>query len=151
MAVSERTLVRLAWSTWAASIALLATGIAMLLTVRYGFPGSSAYDYWREATIVPAVYATLGLVVATRRPRHPVGWLLIGIGLTGSIQLVAGQYGAWAGAADLPGRLHAMWTAASSRSYGSAWCCCCFSCSRPAGCHRRAGGQWPGRWWPGSV
>jgi two-component system, NarL family, sensor kinase len=111
MAVSERTLVRLAWSTWAASIALLATGIAMLLTVRYGFPGSSAYDYWREATIVPAVYATLGLVVATRRPRHPVGWLLIGIGLTGSIQLVAGQYGAWAGAADLPGRLHAMWTA----------------------------------------
>jgi hypothetical protein len=111
MAVSERTLVRLAWNTWAASIALLATGIAMLLTVRYGFPGSSAYDYWREATIVPAVYATLGLVVATRRPRHPVGWLLIGIGLTGSIQLVAGQYGAWAGAADLPGRLHAMWTA----------------------------------------
>jgi hypothetical protein len=107
--VSERTLVRLAWSTWATAIALLAIGVGMLLTVHYGFSGAPAYDYWRETTIVPAVYATLGLVIATRRPRHPVGWLLIGCGLNGSVQLVAGQYAALASPADLPGRLHALW------------------------------------------
>jgi hypothetical protein len=87
MAMSERTLVRLAWSTWAASIALLATGVGMLLAVRYPFPTAPVYGYWRETTILPPVYATLGLVVATRRLRHPVGWLLIGVGLTGSMQL----------------------------------------------------------------
>jgi hypothetical protein len=118
VAVSERTLVRLAWSTWAASIALVATGVGMLLAVHYGFPGVPAYDYWRETTILPAVYATLGLIIATRRPRHPIGWLLIGCGLTGSMQLVTGQYAALAGAADLPSRLPALW---ASSQVQSAW------------------------------
>jgi hypothetical protein len=111
MARSERTLIRLAWSTWAASLALLATGVGMLLVVRYRYPGVPAYGYWRESTIIPGVYGTLGLVIATRRPQHPVGWLLIGLGLAGSLQLVAGQYAILAGPAGLPGRLHAMWTA----------------------------------------
>jgi hypothetical protein len=111
MSMRERTLIRLAWSTWVTAIALLATGIAMLLAVHYHFPGAPAYGQWRETTILPTVYVTLGLVIATRRPRHPVGWLLIGCGLTGSVQLVAGQYAALASPADLPGRLHALWTA----------------------------------------
>jgi hypothetical protein len=115
MAVRERTLIRLAWSTWGAAIALVATGVAMLLGVHYQFPGVPAYDYWRETTIMPAVYASLGLVIATRRPRHPIGWLFLGFGLIGSMQLVAGQYGALAGAADLPGRSHALWTSSQAQ------------------------------------
>ena len=91
MAMSERTLIRLAWCIWAASLALLGTGVGMLLVVRYRYPGAPAYNYWRESTVVPAVYATLSLIIATRRPRHPVGWLLMGCGLTGSLQLVTGQ------------------------------------------------------------
>jgi hypothetical protein len=111
MAMSERARIRLAWWAWAASLALLASGLGMLVVVRYRYPGALAYDYWRETTVVPAVYATLGLVIATRRPRHPVGWLLMGCGLTGSLQLVTGQYAVLAGPAGLPGRLHAMWAA----------------------------------------
>jgi hypothetical protein len=106
---SERNLIRLAWTTWGAAIALVATGVGMLLAVHYRFPGVAAYYYWRETTILPAVYASLGLVIATRRPRHPIGWLLIGIGLVGSMQLVAGQYSVLADAADLPGRPHGLW------------------------------------------
>jgi hypothetical protein len=111
MARSEQALIRLAWWIWAASLALLGTGVAMLLVARYRYPGAPAYDYWRESTIIPVVYATLGLVIATRRPRHPVGWLLMGCGLTGSLQLVTGQYAVLAGPAGLPGRLQAMWAA----------------------------------------
>jgi hypothetical protein len=107
--IGERGLIRLAWSTWGAAIALVATGVAMLLAVHYRFPGVPAYDYWRETTFLPAVYASLGLVIATRRPWHPIGWLLMGIGLVGSMQLVAGQYSAFAGAANLPGRAHGLW------------------------------------------
>jgi hypothetical protein len=117
MSVSEQTLVRLAWSTWATSIALVATEVGMLLVVHYGFPGAQAYDYG-EVTIFPPVYATLGLVVATRRPRHPIGWLLMGCGLTVSLQLVAGQYAALARAAELPGRLHGLWASAQVQSVG---------------------------------
>jgi hypothetical protein len=111
MARSERTLIRLAWCAWAVSLALLATGAGMLVVVRYRYPGALAYDYWREGIISPAVYGTLGLVIATRRPRHPVGWLLMSCGLAGSLQLVTGQYAVLAGSAGLPGRLQAMWAA----------------------------------------
>jgi hypothetical protein len=114
-AVSERTLVRLAWSTWTTAIALLASGVGMLLALHYGFPGAPAFGYWRESTIQPAVFVTLGLVIATRRPRHPVGWLLIGCGLTGAVQLVGGQYAALAVPAELPGQLHALWASGQAQ------------------------------------
>ena len=107
--VSERTLVRLAWATWGLAIALVATGVGMLLAVHYRFPGVPAYGYWRESSIQPTAYAVLGLVIATRQPRHPIGWLLMGLGVIGSMQLVAGQYAALADAADLPGRLYGVW------------------------------------------
>jgi hypothetical protein len=107
--VSERTLVRLAWATWGLAIALVATGVGMLLAVHYRFPGVPAYGYWRESSLEPTAYAVLGLVIATRRPRHPIGWLLMGLGVSGSMQLVAGQYAALADAAALPGRLYGVW------------------------------------------
>jgi hypothetical protein len=40
MAMSERTLIRLAWCVWAASFALLAVGVGMLVIVRYRYPGA---------------------------------------------------------------------------------------------------------------
>jgi hypothetical protein len=109
MVMSERTLVRLAWTTWATSIALVAAGVGMRLTMRYGFPDLPLGSYSGETTIIPSVYATLGLVVATRRPRHPVGWLLMGCGLAASIQGTVTQYASLAAAADLPGRVHGLW------------------------------------------
>jgi hypothetical protein len=109
MVMSERTLVRLAWTTWATSIALVAAGVGMRLTMRYGFPNLPSGSYSAETTIIPSVYATLGLVVATRRPQHPVGWLLMGCGLAASIQGTVTQYASLAAAADLPGRVHGLW------------------------------------------
>jgi hypothetical protein len=114
--VSERTLVRLAWATWAVAVALVATGVGMLLVVHYRFPGVPAYYYWRESSLQPTAYAVLGLVIATRRPRHPIGWLLMGLGVIGSMQLVAGQYATLADAADLPGRLHGMWASSLAQA-----------------------------------
>jgi hypothetical protein len=42
---------------------------------------------WLEASSIPLVAAavsaaTVGAVLASRRPRHPVGWLLLGLGLS---------------------------------------------------------------------
>jgi hypothetical protein len=118
ISVSERTLVRLAWATWVLATALVATGVGMLLAVHYRFPGVPAYGYWRESSLEPTAYAVLGLVIATRRPRHPIGWLLMGLGVSGSMQLVAGQYAALADAAALPGRLYGVW---ASRLAQKSW------------------------------
>jgi len=69
-------------------------------------------------TIFAPVYATLGLVIAIRRPRHPVGWLLLGFGLAVSLQVAVGQYAALAAAADLPGRLYALWASTQVQGLG---------------------------------
>jgi hypothetical protein len=36
--------------------------------------------------------ATVGGVLASRRPRHPVGWLLLGVGLALPVSLLVQSY-----------------------------------------------------------
>src|SRR4051812_43116092 len=62
--------------------------------------------------IAPLVAATVGLVVAARRPRHPVGWLLLGLGVSVSASGVADGYARY-GAVARPGALPAARWAAS--------------------------------------
>jgi hypothetical protein len=39
--------------------------------------------------------ATVGAVLASRRPRHPVGWLLLGVALSLTATAAAAQYLTW--------------------------------------------------------
>jgi hypothetical protein len=63
-----------------------------------------------DSSGIPAVFAilsasTVGAVLATRRPRHPVGWLLLVLGLTVSASAAMDgytRYGILAGPRDLP-------------------------------------------------
>ena len=60
---------------------------------------------------VPALLAavsadTVGALVASRRPRHPVGWLLLALGVTESVEIVADGYGSY-GLQARPGALPA--------------------------------------------
>ncbi|HEV3464708.1 MAG TPA: hypothetical protein VHS79_04020 [Actinomycetes bacterium] len=91
---------RLAWGVLGCSLLLVlaATGLRVL------GPEAGAYPFWGEVTVIVVVLGTLGALVAARRPEHPVGWLFVGIGLAGAVQLVAGNY-AMAARADpaLPG------------------------------------------------
>jgi hypothetical protein len=65
---------------------------------------------WSEAGGVPygvaaVSAATVGAVLASRRPRHPVGWLLLGLGLTlsaGDLVYVYVRYGLVARPGSLP-------------------------------------------------
>ena len=60
------------------------------------------------------VAATVGAVLASRRPRHPVGWLLLGLGLTVTASGVFDGYGRY-GLVVRPGSLPlARWVAAYS-------------------------------------
>ncbi len=73
--MSERGLGQLAWGVAAIVVALLAAN-GMLLAV----DGRAAADLLGEQApwlINSAVAASLGLLIAVRRPRHPIGWLLL--------------------------------------------------------------------------
>jgi hypothetical protein len=50
------------------------------------------------------VYVGVGLLLALRVPRHPVGWLLLGVGTFLQLSLAAGAY-AWAAFIRAPGAL----------------------------------------------
>ncbi|HEV3496337.1 MAG TPA: hypothetical protein VHA34_08315, partial [Actinomycetes bacterium] len=62
---------------------------------------------WLDAGSVPSVVAaviagTVGALVASRRPRHPVGWLLLAMGLSLSLSAVLSSY-RWYGMVARPG------------------------------------------------
>jgi hypothetical protein len=74
----------LGWALWALTL-LAVPAVAQLdhLLRQAGRPELT----WLHLSSVPQVVAavtaaTVGAVVASRRPRHPVGWLLLGLGLS---------------------------------------------------------------------
>jgi hypothetical protein len=95
----------LAWTLWAlAMLALVAAIWLHNLLVQAGRPGLMTLEPLLVITAVSA--ATVGAVVATRRPAHPVGWLLLAFGLfLGATGLAAG-YGPY-GLLVRPGALSA--------------------------------------------
>ena len=102
--------VRLAWFALGASYVLVLAGIALRLLVE---PVGS-YPFWLEVTVNAPVFVTLGALVASKRPDHSIGWLLLGIGLAMSLQLAAGNYAA----AALPMGAIAAWIAEQLRLAG---------------------------------
>jgi hypothetical protein len=74
----------LAWLLWALTLlALPATAWLDQLLRQAGAPELTWLDLGSIPQVVAAVSAaTVGAVLASRRPRHPVGWLLLGLGLS---------------------------------------------------------------------
>jgi hypothetical protein len=60
---------------------------------RAGLPELASLPASSIPTVVAAVSAvTVGAVLAARRPRHPVGWLLVGLGLSLTVQNLTFSY-----------------------------------------------------------
>jgi len=103
------------------ALALGLFGLALALSgyglVSVAWPGSeqipnrpSFVDFLLFLTIF-MTFPTVGLVVAWERPRHPVGWLFLGVGLGITMAIFAVEYAgrvAYAGA-DLPGAPYVAW------------------------------------------
>jgi hypothetical protein len=95
----------LVWSVLGSAVLLLLAGVGIVLGVEPGAP----YDSWLILLVNAPVFATIGAVLAARRPDHPIGWLFCGIGLANAAQLVTGSYAAAALSRALPGGAVAAW------------------------------------------
>ena len=85
---------RLAWSLWALVVGL--TGLSLLLlTLNLSHPGTHIFDWWLGNALV-VIDATVGAIVASRRPQNPVGWLLCLSGVAVSISSFTSQYAIYA-------------------------------------------------------
>jgi hypothetical protein len=96
----------LAWAVWVATlVCLVATFWLDRLLRQAGLPELASLPAASIPTVVAAVSAvTVGAVLAGRRPRHPVGWLLLGLGLSLSLQAFTFSYTRY-GLVALPGAL----------------------------------------------
>jgi hypothetical protein len=83
--VVARTKTLLAWSLWLATLGCCAGGLlAAVLWIRPLTPGLLATGA-SAALAFPLGYATVGLVLALRRPANPIGWLYAASGLVWSL------------------------------------------------------------------
>jgi hypothetical protein len=98
----------LAWGLWALAVVCLAP--AVWLQYRLGQAGRPDLAVFDPAAVPVAAahlgLATVGAVVASRQPRHPVGWLLLAFGVLGNASFAIGgyaDYGLLARPGTLPG------------------------------------------------
>jgi hypothetical protein len=90
----EQSASRLAWLLYVVALALVALAVGLWLVVHRPVAGAVGYGYWREGMVSTLAFATVGALITTRRPEHPIGWLFLGAGLVGSAQLVTGEFAA---------------------------------------------------------
>jgi hypothetical protein len=115
-----------AWGLW--GVTLLGLGATVWLDGLLRDAGKPEL-VWLEAGNIPGavaamVAATVGAVLADRRPRHPVGWLLLGLGVSltlGSSVFDYSRYGLVGRPGALPG---AGYLAGLSNAFVIVWMSC---------------------------
>jgi hypothetical protein len=93
--MSHRTAAWLAWSMCALSIALTALSL-LLLGLSLSYPSVPIYPFWLVNTLVTSGNSIVGAVVASRRPEHPIGWLMCAAGLVWGVLHFSGEYAIYA-------------------------------------------------------
>jgi hypothetical protein len=107
------TLVR--WSLGIFCVVLLASTL-LLFALNLLHPDMEVYGLWVQDTVVAATFPALGLLIASRHPGHPIGWLFCAAGLLGGLDHFCGEYAIYA-LLEQPGSL----PAGQAAAWGSTW------------------------------
>jgi hypothetical protein len=85
---------RIAWSLWALTVVLTALSL-FLLVLNQRYPNTPIPNYLLGNVLV-VIDATVGAIVASRRPENPVGWLLCLSGVAVSTSTFTSLYAVYA-------------------------------------------------------
>jgi hypothetical protein len=86
--MSGRAAARLAWSLAALAALLFAAGVALSLAS----VGLRTKATWALVPAIIAGFSIVGVLIASRQPRNPIGWLFCGIGVAGSLMSLSRGY-----------------------------------------------------------
>jgi hypothetical protein len=68
------------------ALSLASTALAALLLVRnLSYPNPYVFDLWVQGIVIPITCSTVGVIIASRRPDHPIGWLFCAVGLLAGV------------------------------------------------------------------
>ena len=108
--INRRAAARIAWAVCALSLAFTALSfLLMVLNLRLNTP---AYFFWPELTVLALGYSVIGAIIASRLPKHPIGWICCAIGSIAAVDHFAGEYAVYALQAHpdaLPGGRAMLW------------------------------------------
>ena len=93
--MSTRTASRIAWSLWVLALALAAIGL-WLLWVDRSIPIPQSWGFRGFEAFFALSFSTVGVLVASRHPNNPIGWLFVALGVQSSLQLLTEEYGIYA-------------------------------------------------------
>jgi len=85
----------------------------VFLALNRSHPGAPDFDFAFRATVIVASCSTVGVLIASRRPAHPIGWLFSAVGLLSGVHLFCGEYAIYALVVErgsLPGGRVSAWT-----------------------------------------
>jgi hypothetical protein len=82
-----RTRTVLAWSLWLATFGCCAAGLAVTLILTRPLTTAVLAEGALYALVFPLASATIGLVLALRRPANPIGWLYAASGLVWAVEV----------------------------------------------------------------
>ena len=85
MKLQPRTRTMLAWSSWLATFGCCAAGLVVELVGTRPLTAAGLAEGAASALAFPLGYASVGLVLALRRPANPIGWLFAASGLLWSL------------------------------------------------------------------
>jgi hypothetical protein len=109
--MSRSVAVLLAWSVCALSLVLAALGL-LFLALNRSHPGGPTYELALQYTVMVVAWSAVGVLIASRRPAHPIGWLFSALGLSSGVQLFCGEYAIYALVVErgaLPGGQVSVW------------------------------------------
>jgi hypothetical protein len=108
--MSRHSATWLAWSVCALSLTL--TALSFLLIALNVSLNTPAYAFWPDLTSIAVGYSVIGAIIASRLPKHPIGWICCAIGLIAAVDHFAGEYAVYALLAlphPLPGGEAMLW------------------------------------------
>src|SRR5215210_8431515 len=85
------------WLSWAVcALSLTLTALNFLLIALNVSLDTPAYVFWPELTSIAVGYAVIGVIIASRLPNHPIGWICCAIGLIAAVDHFGGEYAVYA-------------------------------------------------------
>jgi hypothetical protein len=98
------TRVRLAWAVAILTTVAAAADTVMTLETSSLFSEQAVAQHgWPFATTSVVACSSMGALIVSRYPRHPIGWLLTATGAVGALSLVCEAWSIWILDADGPG------------------------------------------------
>jgi hypothetical protein len=85
----------------------------VFLALNRSHPGVPVFEFAFRSAVIVASCSTVGVLIASRRPAHPIGWLFSAVGLLSGLHLFCGEYAIYALAVEggsLPGGRVSAWT-----------------------------------------